>query len=100
MKWTIDECPDANGNTTIRTYDGTPNGDTEAEPIATVYGEHAVLVCCAPRLLEALEAILSLAEQYPGYDVKSEEAISLARAIVMIAKGELFHRDYEENPKS
>ena len=35
--WTVDECPDANGHWTIRLADGSPNGNTEAEPIATVF---------------------------------------------------------------
>ena len=34
---TIDECPDANGNWTMRFADGTPNGNTEEEPLATFY---------------------------------------------------------------
>jgi len=37
MNWTIDECPDANGFWTIRISDGTPNGDIDSQPIATVY---------------------------------------------------------------
>jgi len=37
-RWTVDECPDARGFWTIRRADGTPNGNTEAPPIATVYG--------------------------------------------------------------
>jgi hypothetical protein len=35
--WQVDECPDANGYVTIRLYDGSPNGNTQAPPIATVY---------------------------------------------------------------
>lgn len=38
QKWAVDECPDANGNWTIRIADGTPNGNTDENPIATVYG--------------------------------------------------------------
>lgn len=37
----IDECPDAMGNAILRLHDGTPNGDTESQPVATVYGDHA-----------------------------------------------------------
>lgn len=37
-KWIVDECPDAHGNWTIRIDNGTPNGDTEADVVATVYG--------------------------------------------------------------
>ena len=44
--WIVDNCPDANGNWTIRLDNGTENGDTESEPVATVYGlalaEHIV----------------------------------------------------------
>ena len=35
--WVIDDCPDANGYATIRVDDGTENGDTSKEPIATVF---------------------------------------------------------------
>lgn len=35
--YVVDECPDANGHWTIRYADGSANGDTEREPIATVY---------------------------------------------------------------
>ena len=37
MRWKIDECPDANGNWTLREADGTEHGNTET-CIATVYG--------------------------------------------------------------
>ena len=37
-KWIVDECPDAHGNWTIRIDNGKPNGDTEADVVATVYG--------------------------------------------------------------
>jgi hypothetical protein len=46
QKWVVDECSDASGNWTIRIDNGTPNGDTEAQVVATVYGlalaEHIV----------------------------------------------------------
>jgi len=35
--WVVDPCPDANGNWTIRVDDGSENGNTEREPIATAY---------------------------------------------------------------
>jgi hypothetical protein len=35
-KWTVDECPDANGNFTIRPSDDTPNGNTVDNPIAGI----------------------------------------------------------------
>jgi hypothetical protein len=42
MRLTVDECVDANGHWTIRPADGTPNGDIDAQPIATFYVlEHA-----------------------------------------------------------
>ena len=36
-KLKLDECHDSNGHYTIRVDDGTPNGDTSIQPIATVY---------------------------------------------------------------
>ena len=36
-KLTIDDCPDANGYYTIRFDDGTIHGNTEEQPIATVF---------------------------------------------------------------
>ncbi len=41
--WVIDSCPDANGYWTIRNDDGSIHGDTNSEPIATVY-DHDVAV--------------------------------------------------------
>ena len=35
--WQADECYDAYGNYTIRLYDGSRNGNTSKEIIATVY---------------------------------------------------------------
>ncbi len=35
--WIVDPIQDANGHWTIRLADGTENGNTEAQPIATVY---------------------------------------------------------------
>jgi len=37
QKWVVDECEDANGHHTIRIADGTPNGNTVEQPIATVF---------------------------------------------------------------
>lgn len=36
-KLIVDDCPDADGHHTIRFDDGTIHGNTEEEPIATVY---------------------------------------------------------------
>lgn len=60
MQWTADECTDANDFVTIRPADGSPNGDTDADPIATVYDEeHAGLVAAAPALLAMLKRVLN-----------------------------------------
>lgn len=41
----VDECPDANGNWTIRLADGSSNGDISVPPVATVYDhDHALLI--------------------------------------------------------
>lgn len=46
LAWVVDECQDANGFWTIRLADGTENGNTDAQPIATVFdlaiAEHIV----------------------------------------------------------
>lgn len=55
--WNADEQPDAYGYGTIRPCDGTENGDTSAQPIATVYEyANARLIAAAPDLLAALRA--------------------------------------------
>lgn len=52
--WVLDECRDANGFYTVRIADGSPNGDTGACPIATVYQDHnAALIAAAPDMLAA-----------------------------------------------
>lgn len=33
----VDECSDANGFYTLRWADGTPNGDTQSQPLATIF---------------------------------------------------------------
>jgi hypothetical protein len=56
--WVIDACEDACGNLTVRRADGTEHGNTEQEPISTVYSPHdASLIAAAPDLLEALREI-------------------------------------------
>ena len=37
--WVVDEFDDDNGFQTIRIADGSPNGDTESQPVATAYGD-------------------------------------------------------------
>jgi len=59
--WIMDNNPDANGYLTIREDDGTPNGNIEAEPIATVFRvDHALLIANAPELMRFLCAFVAL----------------------------------------
>lgn len=39
MNLVVDPCPDANGHHTIRWADGSVVGDTERQPVATVYDQ-------------------------------------------------------------
>lgn len=56
--WTVDECEDAAGNFTVRVADGTPNGDTSEQPIASVYHyENAKLIALSPELLAFAERV-------------------------------------------
>jgi hypothetical protein len=49
---------------TIRLADGTPNGDTGSQPIATVYNRsNGQLIAAAPELFAALNSIYYLAEK-------------------------------------
>lgn len=81
--WQEDDCPDAHGHTTIRIADGTPNGNTEEQPIATVYDDgSARLIAAAPDLLASLREMFS----------------ECAAAMVVIAKHGLC-QDYEESLK-
>lgn len=60
IRWTVDECPDAQGNFTLRASDGGPNGDTVSQPIATFYeGENADLAAAAPQMLDVLRECLA-----------------------------------------
>lgn len=53
--WIDDECISMGGFVTIRRADGSPNGDTEEQPIATVYGqEDAAFIVRACNSFEAL----------------------------------------------
>lgn len=45
--WKVDECADANGFATIRPDDGSANGDTDAQPLATVYDWNAARIMAA-----------------------------------------------------
>lgn len=62
-RWTIDECPDAQGFATIRLYDGSPNGNIRYAPVATAYSDtNARLIAAAPDLLSAAEEALRVLE--------------------------------------
>ena len=58
MRWKIDECPDANGDWTLREDDGTEHGNTET-CIATIYGGtmEQDLIESAPRLKEECDRL-------------------------------------------
>lgn len=65
-KFVVDDCPDANGNYTIRFDDGSVHGDTNRNPIATVYSkEFADMLAASPELLEIVRDLsLCLDEDY------------------------------------
>lgn len=87
-RWTADECLSLGGFVTIRPYDGTPNGDTEAHPIATVYQhQHGAVIAAAPDLLAAARAALVYVGDVETDD--SPEAVETRRVLrVAIAKAE------------
>jgi type VI protein secretion system component VasF len=77
--WTADECVDARGFTTIRPSDGSANGDTDVEPIATVYREaDAPLIAAAPDLLASLQELHAFAAACMRVVVKPEHAACAA----------------------
>ena len=58
--WTVDVELDANQYSTIRIANGTCYGDTEREPIATVYdADHAKMIAVVPEFLETLREFVS-----------------------------------------
>jgi hypothetical protein len=60
----IDECPDAQGYSTLRFDDGTSNGDISDPPVATIYRqEFGGILAATPDLYEALWAFVDLMEQ-------------------------------------
>ena len=79
-EYVVDEVEDAYGNLTIRVADGTPNGDTEQQPIATVYSaEHADLIVKAVNSHDGLVAALGLAyESLSGMGEQTEAASAAA----------------------
>jgi hypothetical protein len=92
-KWTVDVAPDAAGFRTIRPADGTCYGDTDQQPIATVYTEqHAPLIAAAPDLLAALDACVEgMRDTFErmggtGYQ-KAVAASEQARAAIAKARG-------------
>ena len=102
MRWKIDECPDAEGNWTLREDDGTEHGNTET-CIATVYGgeqeqnliESAPLLAEQVRILrEALERVNSECDSTPhedphlchAYDSVTAETVVAVRAALEATK--------------
>lgn len=92
--YTTDECPEANGFTTIRRANGECNGDTEAQPIATVYREKdARLLAASWEMREALEkAMLVINDFMPNigrcalqrYDLLNEICIEGPRVLTKV----------------
>ena len=88
--WIVDECPDAHGNLTIRVADGSPNGNTELEPIATVFDPaNAPLVALSPLFRDTLERVLDDIDDFyeKQSDTKDEfcgttEAVRAALALL------------------
>ena len=80
--WQVDGCPDAHGFWTIRPADGSEHGDTDAQPIATVYRERdADMIAAAPELYEVLRALLAEADTAGGADrTVSRYSVDKARA--------------------
>lgn len=72
--WTVDECPDAQGHWTIRVADGSANGDTDAEPIATVYAEAS-----AARIVACVNACQGIADPAHELEVLRSQAYNAAR---------------------
>lgn len=94
--WKVDECEDAHGHYTIRHADGTPNGDTQRQLIATVYyhdKEESVnpeLIAAAPDLLEACKARLECDTVFEQGTSEWSQAVHCADAMMQeaIAKAE------------
>lgn len=86
--WHVDDCLSAVGFTTVRPFDGTPHGDTEAAPIATVYEpDHARLIAAAPDLLATLKAIAAIADPRNGDRGPIRQARHIAKCAIAKAEG-------------
>jgi len=84
QRWQADECPDANGFTTIRRWDGSPTGDTDRQPIATVYEATNVPVIEAAH--DLLASLCEYLQETCGVGRDAEWARMRARAQAAIAK--------------
>jgi len=85
--WIADECCAFSGHVTIRMADGTPNGDTDRQPIATVYdAADAPMVAAAPDAIAALRALLLQCIQ-SGVVFERDDCVAQARAIIAKAEG-------------
>ena len=82
--WTVDDCPDADGYDTIRLADGTLNGNTEAQPIATAYS-HSALIAAAPIMRDAL---LGLLDWYDMDEGDLRPLMNAARVVIAAAERE------------
>ena len=85
----VDACLDANGFHTIRHSDGTIHGNTEENPVATVYTkEYAHIIAAAPELLEACKKHIKEIESR-GYGKTGKPYLRSIRGIIQaIAKAE------------
>ena len=88
--WTVDAAPDANGYFTIREADGSEHGNTDVEPIATVYEEkRAALIVRAVNTFDeacaTIKELLTLIDwmgPQPGYRMSDHEEYARAQAVL------------------
>jgi hypothetical protein len=81
-----DACLDADGFVTIRHADGTPNGDTDAQPVATVYDEDQ-----ANRIVRAVnshEALVDVLVEISGNYGEPVSARKATRALAALAQSD------------
>ena len=78
--WVADPIDDANGFTTIRIADGSLNGNTEEQPIATVYDEEnaTFIVRAVNSHYELLAICKDILER--GYEMSQQTALKAAIA--------------------